>query len=621
MKDHARPTAPAASNPRPRENWLAIALTLIVALYGAGYLVWYLQTPLGRAPQLDSAENLALAGQIAHGTLAHEPFYRAMLYPAVLAIPLKLGLAANVLPAFASLLGLLCHFLITLGVAKLATQLWNGPREVSAGLLAAALWGLNPVALFYAVEALDAVPSLALAVWALVWWARPGARMHDAWVGGVLLGLAVAARAHFLPLVFFAPLLRAWFACRWKLQRTDAMAWAGAVAVLLILGGVQQYWGGEFTIMPTQGAYNFYAANRPGANGKYYTQQIFFTDIAPGENPARKEQAILYAKAASLNTMTEKGYWYGQALDAIRKDPGAWLKLMGKKVYYFLNDFDQYNNKTYAWHKAESPFLKWNFLGWGIIFVMAAGMCALRGRGLGSVAADFNCPIFAGTLLAFMLYAAGALLFYASGRFRLPLLPLLCVLAGGWMTWPGWNALSLWQRLRTPMVILGAALIAYSNFFAAHDDATFIQDELLSANAAAQVGDDAQAYNLAERVLARDPARVDARRIAVLSYFNLSTVGALGYDSTTGWKKQLPRIEGLETSSDSLALVAGAAYWKTGDPYRAELLWTITEGRFGPNAASDRALLAAKFIRGEAPAGTPSPDPLMLEFLKKTPNP
>ena len=96
-----------------------------MVVYGVGYLIWYLGTPLGRAPQLDGAENLALAGKIVAGTLPHEPFYRAMLYPAVLAVPLKLGLPVENLPAFASIFGLFCHFAIALGVARLSTRLWN----------------------------------------------------------------------------------------------------------------------------------------------------------------------------------------------------------------------------------------------------------------------------------------------------------------------------------------------------------------------------------------------------------------------------------------------------------------------------------------------------------------
>src|SRR5262249_31702299 len=154
-------------------------------------------------------------------------------------------------------------------------------------------------------------------------------------------------------------------------------------------------------------------------------------------NSARLESELLYGRAldkkqpVDLNEMN--AYWREQAWQEFKDQPSAWLKLLAKKAYYLLNDFDQYNNKTYAWHHAESPWLRNNFLSWGILFVFAAGILAFRGRGLGTMAVDFNCSFIAGVTLVFCTYAAGALLYYASGRFRLPLMPLLCVLVGGWM--------------------------------------------------------------------------------------------------------------------------------------------------------------------------------------------
>ncbi|HVU38771.1 MAG TPA: hypothetical protein VHC95_10585 [Opitutales bacterium] len=598
-----------------------IALAIAVLLYGVAYFLWYLTTPLGQAPQLDADENLVLAQKVAAGALAHEPFYRAMLYPALLALPLKLGMSADKLPALASLFGLLGHFLITLGVARLAQRLWVGPHAQAASCLAAALWGLNPVALYYSVQVLDTVPSLALAVWALVIWARPGTKPRDAMLGGILLGLAVAARPHFLPLIFFAPLLRSWFAARWKPQRPDLFAWAGALVVLLLLGGVQKWWGGEFVILPAQGPYNFYAANRPDANGRYYAQKIFFDEIAPGENPARKESEILYARltgqpADPQPVMNE--FWSQDAIRNIIGDPAAWLKLEFEKLYYLLNDYDQYNNQTYAWHRQNSPLLRWNYLGWGMLFVLAAGILALRGRGEGSMPVEFNCPIVAGVMLVFCVYSAGVLLYYASGRFRLPLLPLLGVLAGGWMAIPHWSAFSRRQILATPLALIFAAALTFSNFFAARDDSTFIQDELLAANAAAQIGDDAAAIRYASMALQRDPARPDARRILIISNYDFSLQA--GDDSLAAWQDALKNLQGLPINDPALSVCAGTTYWKTGDRATALKIWVDGAQRFGPASTPAQALAAAHALGAIDGASFPAPDPQLVAFLKRKPD-
>jgi hypothetical protein len=638
VNEDAGSPLPAANAPRARPGWPALILALAVVIYGGGCLAWYLQTPLGRAPQLDGQENLVLAGQISAGTLPHEPFYRAMLYPAVLAAPLKLGVSADNLPVLASTFGLLCHFAITLAVAILAARLWRGPRARTAAWLAAALWGLNPVALYYAVQVLDVVPALALFIWGLVWWT--GKDRLTPFFGGIFLGLAVAARPHFLSVVFVMPVAGAWLAGRWRPRIDDAFTWAGAPLVLAILGIVQWQWSGEFRVLPWQGSYNFYAANQPGANGKYYVQQLFIADLPPGENPARAESELLYAKATGLpppfSPAAMEAYWWRQGWAAIEAQPGAWLKLMARKVYYLCNDYDQYNNFTYAWQQARSLWLAWNFLGWGVLFVLTAAvipMAWVRAREEDKKGARLEAAVMpvawsqargetgrsarlAGFGLIFLAYAGGVLLYYASGRFRLPLMPLLCVIAGGLATASGWR----YGRGAAIVVTLFAAGLTFSNLFNARDESTFIQDEMLAANAASTTGDDAQAYALAEEGLQRDGTRPDLRRLAVISFFNLTLADGAQYDTVAGWKKTAKELLGLELQDATLVLVEGAAAWKTGDAADAEKIWQAGADRFGESSAPASFMAAARFLRGAGASGAPPPDAQILDYLKKIPH-
>lgn len=595
---------------------LGVWVALAVFVYGVGYLIWYLGTPLGQAPQLDGRENLELAKQIAIGALPHELFYRAMVYPAVLAVPLLLGWPASWLPVLAAVGGLLCHFTATLAVARLAARWWVGPSAGLAAALAAALWGLNPVALFYAVDVLDVTPAMALFLWALVWLSRPGGRGRESLAGGALLGLAVGMRPHFLPVVLVAPVARAWLAGRWRPTGRDGLAWVGAAVPLLAVGWAQWAWAGEFRVLPWQGAYNFYAANRRGANGRYYTQRVFLGDIAPGENPTRRESDLLYAQETQAQPpfaiSAMEGYWHAQALGEIAENPVAWLELMGRKTYYLFNDFDQYNNKTYAWHQQESPWLRWNYLSWGILFVLMAGMLPAAMN-----ADPDRRRVLAGMMLVFAAYGAGVLLYYASGRFRLPLAPLLCVTAGGWAIWRETLA-SRGRMLAAGGWMLAAGLLTFSDFYSARDESTFIQDELLSANAAAETGADAQAYALAEQVLTRNPSRPDARRIALVSYFNLAVESAPGMDSAAGWRKQLPLLQGLELRDPTLALVAGVAWWKAGDARQAAQAWQQGAASFGANSPPGQALVAARYLlKAAGPGSTSPPNKDYVEYLTR----
>jgi hypothetical protein len=307
-----------------------------------------------------------------------------------------------------------------------------------------------------------------------------------------------------------------------------------------------------------------------------------------------------------------EGYWHAQALGEIAENPVAWLELMGRKTYYLFNDFDQYNNKTYAWHQQESPWLRWNYLSWGILFVLMAGMLPAAMN-----ADPDRRRVLAGMMLVFAAYGAGVLLYYASGRFRLPLAPLLCVTAGGWAIWRETLA-SRGRMLAAGGWMLAAGLLTFSDFYSARDESTFIQDELLSANAAAETGADAQAYALAEQVLTRNPSRPDARRIALVSYFNLAVESAPGMDSAAGWRKQLPLLQGLELRDPTLALVAGVAWWKAGDARQAAQAWQQGAASFGANSPPGQALVAARYLlKAAGPGSTSPPNKDYVEYLAR----
>jgi hypothetical protein len=70
-----------------------------------------------------------------------------------------------------------------------------------------------------------------------------------------------------------------------------------------------------------------------------------------------------------------------------------------------------------------------------------------------------------------------------------------------------------------------------------------------------------------------------------------------------------------------LALVVGAAFWKTGNTQQAMDIWQQAASRFGPDCAAAQALLAAKAIQDKASSlqATP-PDPQWVDYLKRKPN-
>lgn len=513
-------------------------LVLFAALaYGLLHLSWYAGTPLGRVPVLDERENLALAEQIVGGSLPHEPFYRAMGYPLLLAGLRAGGLAAAQLPLAALLLGVGLHALSAVLAGVLARR-WFQDRR--AGVIGGLLVAFDPVLVHYATQRLDATLGLVFFLAGLACLRLEHTPPRPRAVIGASLCWALAAltRPQFLMVWLLLPLL-------WTWRHRTRVGLAGACGAVVLGGGLfvaQGFWqrtlSGQFRILPSQGAYNLWVANQPGANGRYYRQTLDLSYPARSDNPARLESIALYQKetgtpGTDIDEMN--AHWRQRFTSQVIGHPAAWLGLLARKTYALLNDWEQYNNKTYAFHKARSPWLRWNPLGWGLLLVLGiAGAWRLQAQA----------PFLAhavGVIAA--AYAAGVVLFYVSARFRLPLAALLCVFAGGALARPGfWRDLAPGRPLLLAGSMLGAGLVAFSFFDGVRDARPFVQDHLLVARAAQTVGDDAEAWRHARAALALDPSRREADEFVVTSGFNRQLASDLSKADLSAWHESARRL-------------------------------------------------------------------------------
>jgi len=485
---------------------VAVALPAAAALaYALGHLNWYLGTPLGRVPVLDERENIDLAEAIFGGTLPWAPFYRAPGYALALAGLRAAGVSAGALFPAALLLGAALHAFSAALVARIAGR-WFGNR---AALAAGLLFALDPVMVHYSTQALDAALALALFLAGLD---RLAAALRDPdrawpWAGaGICWAAAALARPNYLLAWALVPALAAFRSGR------RAPAVAAALAGVLLFGA-QSAWqwrvSGVTGFLPWQGAYNLWAANRPGANGRYYTQQV---SVAPGlarANPARAESVYLFVRdtggrpedIASMNA-----YWRGRFLAEVSAHPARWAALEARKAYALLNDWEQYNNETFAFHKARSPWLRWNPICWGALLVLGVAGAARLASGAPRDAAALGAVSAA--------CAASILLFFASARFRLPLAAVLAVLAGGAVGSPGfWRGWSPARRAALACCAAAAGFAAFSDFGGVRDRSTFVQDHALLARAALTVGDDETALREATEALRMQPWHPDAAAI------------------------------------------------------------------------------------------------------------
>jgi len=489
---------------------IAAALPALAALaYGLGHLGWYLGTPLGRVPVLDERENMDLAAAIASGSLPHAPFYRAPGYALVLACLRWAGLSQAALFPAALVLGVALHAAGAAIVARIAGR-WFG---AAAGLVAGLAYAMDPVLVHFATQALDSTLSLVLFLAGLDLLLRaagePG--RAGAWAGaGLLWALAALVRPNYLVVWAAAPALALLLpGSRAARARALAASLAGA-----LLFGAEAAWqwraGGGAGFMPWQGAYNLWSANRPGANGRFFTQQVSLPPELARANPARAESVILYEResgGAPADIAAMNAHWRSRFWDEVLHHPLRWAALMARKAYALANNWEQYNNKTFAFHKALSPWLRWNPVCWGLLLVLAVPGAARLARESPRQAAVAACVAAA--------CAASILVFFASARFRLPLAAMLAALAGGaaglpalWRGWPPpWRA-------GTAVAAAAAALVAFSRMGGVADTSTFAADHALLARAAYTVGDDATALSEAREALRMQPWHPDAAAVA-----------------------------------------------------------------------------------------------------------
>lgn len=540
-------------------NFAFKAALSAVIVYSCLFLYFFWQTPLGQTPVLDGAENILLADRIFSGTLPAEPFYRAMLYPAYLSLFRLLGFAVEDLNAVAAISGLLFHLLNTLLIAAISFIFWQSRRAAIAAVL---LYGFYPPALHFAGEPLDITMGISFLLLCFVFMLRDNHSPNSFLFpisAGLSLGIGAVLRANILPLAaiwFFALFIR-------EKRRSAALALL-ALALPLLAGGLVNYFhSGRFKIMPWQGPFNLYAANSRQANGKYFQQTILLPDRDLMVNPARMESEIIYLNqsgADKIDIDEFNRFWQRRTIAEITQEPGAWLLLNLKKLYYLFNNFEQYNNKTFNFHRQLSPVLRYNPLCFGILLILALIRLANPGGKNRSL-----------LLQAFFWLSLGVMAFYVSARFRILLVPFVAVAAAGVFTLTRTDFL----RRRNLIIALLAAILSFSNFADAANTSTYNSDRLLLAHACARLGLDREQMRWADAVLVEQPENVQAIRLKLVAFTNLALAGAFGDNSA--WQSVSRELDFLDTKklyfSDTMLLQGSYQHQVKKDIAAAHQIW------------------------------------------------
>lgn len=412
------------------------------------------ENPYFHEPTMDEGMHHQWAQQIASGEgLGDKPYFRAPLYYLLLG-----GLYAIAGPntALAHLCGALLGSATCVLVALLGLLLANRATGLLAGLLTAVYWPLVFFDNLLLTVGLEIFLNVALLVLLLLALRRRQLLLFAA--AGVVWGLAALTRPNVLAL---APAIAAWIALAaagwsWR-RRIGAIAITGAAALLTILPVTirNRVVGGEWVLIATNAGVNFYIGNNPLADGE--------AAIVPGTRrdwQGGYEDTHRFAEAAAGRPLSEREvseYWFQRGLAWIRAEPGAWLRLTWHKLRLFWSGYEISNNLP-VWFFARLSPLSW--LYWLSFTVVAplglAGLMLLRRH---------EWRVWSLPILYLVVTMATVVIFFAPARYRLPVVPILILLAAFGLVRlvevvrrRRWGRLSLYGLL-----VIAAAMFVISN--------------------------------------------------------------------------------------------------------------------------------------------------------------
>ncbi len=433
---------------RSRRRWLIVAAVAI----GWWGLLWVQvdRTVLTRVPVLDEAYYLETAADIAEGEyLPGEPFVLSPLYPYLVALTGSgrhldaVGVRAGLPPLGIRCLQVLGWLLIVFLLYRIAGSLLarrGNPRWPA--FIPPALFVLYRPATVFATTSLLEIPLTVVVVVFLYLMTRPllertntdpepsyrppattasgadGRRADHVVAAGILVGLATLLRGHALAL-----LVPGWLACGLvggtagrRLRRMLVLT-AVTLAVIAPVVLYNSWQAGRPAGVSQNGGLNFYIGSGPQARGFFTT----FVGFDFEGDPAGVEFLSRRLGRPVTGPGEADRIWLAETWRSVREQPGRALTLWAKKVWLHVQSWEIAQlTPLDAWPR-EAPQLHLLFVPYGLI----------SGFGLaGLVLVGWRRRALWPWLAALSVLVASQSIFFVVSRYRLVIVPVLCLLAG-----------------------------------------------------------------------------------------------------------------------------------------------------------------------------------------------
>lgn len=286
------------------------------------------------------------AKQILHGHWSdHQAFYGLPLYPFIIALLYQVfGYGPFVPGLFQICLDAGTAVLIYKITVRAMVDGSGEPGKAAnlAGIAAAAAWCFFLPAQAYSAILMPTVGAV-FVFWFLIWQIVRTENALSRWrcfVCGVLIGVTATGVATIL---FLIPLFLVALFGRRNHTNLAAQGTAAALLLLGVFAGTSPCWlhnsfvARDPVFLSAHGGINLWLGNNPAATG--YPR---FPDLHAGQGEMLRD-SIDQAEAAAgrpLKRSEVSRYWSGKARNYIAANPGAWLKLLARKIGNFWNAFE-----------------------------------------------------------------------------------------------------------------------------------------------------------------------------------------------------------------------------------------------------------------------------------------
>jgi tetratricopeptide (TPR) repeat protein len=346
------------------------------------------------------------------GWIGHDVFYQAPLYPYFLGLMYSIAGRSLMLVRVVQVVIGSCSCVLIGAAASRAFS-------TRAGLLAGLMLAVYAPAIFLdgllQKSVLD-VFFVCLGLWLIAEITPQGLRAWPWLALGLALGGLSLTREN--ALVFIVVIL-GWAILRFGV-RAAAVFTLGVAVVLLPVAVRNSIVGGGFYITTSQFGPNLFIGNHPGADGTY--QSLRYGRGAPEYERQDATELAERALHRMLTPAEVSSFWTDRALAFITSNPGAWLKLMARKVALLANATEMVDTEDQATYGEWSVVLR--LLGpvthFGVLVPLA----------LAGILATWSDRSRLGILYALLIaYSGSVVLFYVFARYRYPLVPMLMLFA------------------------------------------------------------------------------------------------------------------------------------------------------------------------------------------------